>query len=440
MRRLVQQAEAVVRARRGYSVECILHRQVTEVLRFAKSQIHQPIDEETSTAVFLVRRGGRESVVTGEVVGVRSLRALLEKALSLLEFAPSEDHLPPLRGPARYARVRHDERLFTVGPESITPPITQAFREAERHGFLVSGAVRRTAQQVALVNSRGLRALAELSQASVTAVTHADAISGFAEAAAPFWRELPLEETFQGSLRRAAAARDPEPREPGSYTAFLEPYAVAEILTMMAFAGFNGKRFAEGQSFLNDYLDRPTFSPSFTLVDDPLHPETPGLPFDFEGTPRQRTVLVEAGIPRVVPVDRKLARQLGRRSTGHALPPPRTWGAVPFHLHLLPGRTPLRELAQDLRNALWITRFHYVNIVQPRRLLLTGMTRDGTWWHDGTARRPVQNLRFTGSFLEVFRRIRAVTRETKRLPFGTGYLRVPGLLVEGLEFTSKSRI
>ena len=118
--------------------------------------------------------------------------------------------------------------------------------------------------------------------------------------------------------------------------------------------------------------------------------------------PKQRVDLISSGVANAVVYDSYTAgREPGKPSTGHALPAPNIYGPIPLNLLLAPGTTPKADLAKDIERGLWVTRFHYVNIVHPLQTILTGMTRDGTFLiENGEIKGPVKNLRFTQSILE----------------------------------------
>ena len=79
---------------------------------------------------------------------------------------------------------------------------------------------------------------------------------------------------------KAQAAADPVELPPGRYEVVFEPAAVADLLQNLSWYGFNGKRYAERQSFAEPGAAQ--FDRAVTLVDDPLGAS--GLPFDAEGT------------------------------------------------------------------------------------------------------------------------------------------------------------
>ena len=114
------------------------------------------------------------------------------------------------------------------------------------------------------------------------------------------------------------------------------------------------------------------------------------------------------------------------------------WGPYPLNLSLAAGETPRDEVIGGLERGLLVTRFHYTNVVHPRQVKVTGMTRDGLFLvEDGRVTAPVRNLRFTHSYLDALAAVEAVSLERRALD-GDGYLGtivVPTLRVGSFRFT-----
>jgi len=156
------------------------------------------------------------------------------------------------------------------------------------------------------------------------------------------------------------------------------------------------------------------------------------MPFDFEGVPRRKVVLIEDGIARAVVHDRTTAARAGVEPTGHALPPPATWGPYPMHLKLAPGDATTDEMIASTERGLLVTRFHYTNVAHPMRTEITGMTRDGTFLiENGKLTRGVKNLRFTQSVLAALSEAEMIGK-TRRIAEGC---LVPALKVKRFRFS-----
>ena len=165
------------------------------------------------------------------------------------------------------------------------------------------------------------------------------------------------------------------------------------------------------------------------------------FPFDFEGVPRQRVVTVESGVPRSPVYDRTTARKEGRRSTGHALPPPNTFGPAALNLVMSPGAATVQEMIRTTARGLYITRFWYTRVVHPRDCVITGMTRDGTFLIEhGELTRPVKNLRFTQGYVPALAGVEMIGQEARTLVGGfVGASRVPALKLREFNFTGTTQ-
>jgi len=191
---------------------------------------------------------------------------------------------------------------------------------------------------------------------------------------------------------------------------------------------------------MNGRLGEQIVGENVTLWDDGLDPAGVPMPFDFEGVPKRRVTFFDRGIARDVVYDSFTAGREGKQSTGHALPAPNSYGPMPLHLFLGAGDSDQAGLLAGIDRGLWVTRFHYVNVVQPTKAILTGMTRDGTFLiENGQITRPVHNLRFTQSVLDALSDIQAIGREPMMLQDEVGGTHVPALRIGRFSFTSATQ-
>jgi PmbA protein len=136
--------------------------------------------------------------------------------------------------------------------------------------------------------------------------------------------------------------------------------------------------------------------------------------------------------------DAATARRAGTTSTGHALPSPNTWGPIAWNLFMAPGSSSKEAMLANTERGIWVTRFHYVNIVHPKKGILTGMTKDGTFLVEhGRIVRPLRNFRFTQSIPEAFSCIDAISSETRLVAaeYSGINARVPALRIGAFNFT-----
>jgi predicted Zn-dependent protease len=209
---------------------------------------------------------------------------------------------------------------------------------------------------------------------------------------------------------KALAGSDPIELPPGRYEVVLEPTAVGDVLFSLALYGFNGKAVNERLSFAA--TGQPQFDAHLTLVDDPSGAHQVGLAFDSDGTPRAPLTLIRAGVTEAVAHDRRTAAVAGTESNGRAIPGGATWGAIPTNLTLLPVPGPAATevagpaadsaalaLVRGVERGLLVTDHWYTRVLDPRTLVMTGLTRNGVWLIEhGEITRPVRNMRFTQSY------------------------------------------
>ena len=164
------------------------------------------------------------------------------------------------------------------------------------------------------------------------------------------------------------------------------------------------------------------------------------MAFDFEGTAKKRVDLIRDGVFVDGVYDRRSAKQAGKESTGHALPPPNPQGPFPLNLVMDTGDTTRNKMIESMERGLLVTRFHYSNVVHPTQSVITGMTRDGTWLvQNGEIAYPVKNFRFTQSILEALAGVELVSEEAEMVSeFFFSASRVPAVLVSSFNFTGKS--
>ncbi len=129
------------------------------------------------------------------------------------------------------------------------------------------------------------------------------------------------------------------------------------------------------------------------------------MPFDFEGVKRQRVGLIESGIARDVVYDSYYAAKMGHANTGHALPAPNSAGPIPLNLVVEPGTKSLPELIQGVEHGVLMSRTWYIRLVDQKKMLITGMTRDGLFLIErGHVTRGLKNMRFNESIVEALGR------------------------------------
>jgi PmbA protein len=258
--------------------------------------------------------------------------------------------------------------------------------------------------------------------------------TGYAEQVAVDAATIDAPAIGREAAERARASVKPVDIEPGEYPVVLHHYAVVDLVDMLGYLGFSALAVQEDRSFWE--AGRRVASPLVSIADDGR--DAAGLPasFDAEGVPKQRLSLLDAGVCRDLAFDAQTAAKAGRASTGHGLPAPNTFGPFPTNMVMAAGDASFEDLVAGMERGLLVTRFHYTNPVHSKKVIITGMTRDGTFLVErGEVVRPVRNLRFTMSYLDALANVEAVTADRRCIRGFLGASVVPAVRVSGFSFT-----
>jgi PmbA protein len=408
--------------------------------RFANSRIHQNVAERDATLRIRLVQDARTGVASTNRLDDEGLREVVARAAATLALATPNPDGAPLAAPNPStadaelgyipATARADPDLRAAGARAVIAAGDAAHLES-------SGAFSTETATLAVANTRGLRNSQTVTQAKLlTVMMDGNGASGYAQATAPDVRALDPAAVGEEAADKAARSTGAADLEPGVYPVILEEYAVATLLEYLSWTGFSALAVEEGRSFMD--LGQHIMGPNVSIWDDGLDPL--GLPtaIDYEGVPKQRVDLITNGVARAVVHDTATAARAGVTSTGHGLPAPNAFGPMAWNLFMSPGSSAKEVMLSGIERGVWVTRFHYVNIIHAKRGILTGMTKDGTFLiEDGRISRPIRNLRFTQAIPEAFSTIEAIGSETRLVAaeYSGINARVPALRLAKFSFT-----
>ena len=379
---------------------------IDELTRFANNTIHQHMAEHGLTVSIRTAVDGRTARVTTNRMELDALRTALEGSLSLAASQPKDPGLLPMPGKQSYRAVRRFVPATAVlSAEHRARAVKHVCELAERNGQVAAGIFESGQSQTVLGNSRGLAASYRQTQAefSVT-MLHGSAASWAKANSADVRRFDPLSLAKIAS-EKANRAQNPVELPPGKYTVILEPAAVLDLAGFL-FYDFAATAVEDKRSCFSERLGKPLLGKNISISDDVYHPEQLGAPFDGEGMPRQRVVLVDEGVPRNLVYSRRSAKKAGKKPTGHGLGLPNEFGEAPMNLVIEGGTSSLEEMIASTDRGLLVTRLWYIREVDPYEKIMTGMTRDGLFLVEkGKIGRAVRNFRFNQSILEMLRNV-----------------------------------
>ncbi|MFA9432422.1 TldD/PmbA family protein [Egicoccus sp. AB-alg2] len=409
--------------------------------RFANSFIHQHVGEDTVSVGLTVAVDGRTATAGTTDTREEALRTLIEATLESAALQPVDPHWPGATPPADVAASGNfDPDTADARPEQRAERV-KAFVDVAAD-LRAAGYLDTEATWAAFASTAGQRAVGRATRATVDGIHQTDTSAGSAHQTSH--RLADLDAAAAGTVAADRARRSAEfvDLDPGVYEVVLGPEAVSTMLTFLGVYGFNAKMHLEGASFAK--LGEAQFDPAITILEDPADPRAIALPFDNEGSPRRSFPLVEAGVVRNLAHDRRTAKRAGAETTGSAVPGGSEFGAVPTTIKLVPGTTAPDDLVADVERGLLVTQFHYCRVLDPKTLVVTGLTRNGTFLvENGKLAGAVGNLRFTQSFVQALGagQVVAIGDDDRYADgeFGAGVVIAPSLRLRAWNFTGGAK-
>lgn len=431
--------QMVLSASQAEQTEVTLIHEEQQLTRFADSRIHQNVAEQNAQVRVRVAADRRVGLAATNDLSPASLKRVSDTALQMAQLAPEDPDFLSLPVPQPIPSAEGFVKATAAcTPQQRAQTVGVICRLAQENGLAAAGAFSISTVQLAVSNSLGVFAYAPLTSCDLTTVMLSPDSSGYAGETAMDVRALDAEKIGREAIHKALLSRSPQPVEPGIYSVFLEEYAVAELVSYLSILGFGALAYLEGRSFLSNRLGQLITGTNISIWDDGLDPSGLVMPFDYEGMPKRRVDLITAGVACGMVHDSVTAMKTGQHSTGHAQPKPALYipGPQAGNLFMQPGNLSKEEMLASMKRGIFVTRFHYVSPVEPAKTVLTGMTRDGTFWvEEGRIQRPLRNLRFTQNVLEALKGTIAISRETRLRRDTFGAIRAPALLLEGFNFT-----
>jgi predicted Zn-dependent protease len=402
--------------------------------RFADNRITtsgRSEDVVINVSAWVERRRGAS---TGNDASAGALKRMADEAVQIARVSPVHREYVPTPGPAEYAESRGfapaTAEVDVVARARALEGVLGACRSAKVNG---AGFHTAAARAIAAATANGNRRYFRTSEAglSVTARSADGTGSGYYAGDHFDIARLDAQHIAERAVEKAVRSQGPKPIEPGTYPVILEQQALADLLGSLVGA-FDARTADEGRSAFSlkggqTRLGEKLFSERINLFSDPMHAEMPAVPSTDEGVPAVRVPLISAGVLDTLRYSSFYARERKRAPTP---------GPVNYIFESTQPPLPMSGMIKTMKRGLLISRFWYVRLVDPRTIVLTGLTRDGLWWiENGEIRYPVRNLRFNQSVLGMLApwNVEAIG-ETRRL---SPYV-VPSLKLSAFTFTSIS--
>ncbi|HXE31470.1 MAG TPA: metallopeptidase TldD-related protein [Terriglobales bacterium] len=426
---------------RGASAaECVVRssRELSVTVRLGETEsVKQAEGKALGIRVF---RGQQAGTVYSSDLSWSAVEPMIASALAIAENA-SSDPFAGLPAPEEQGSAAADLELYSERAAAVTPDQAIAWaREAERAaldcdprlGNSDGGSFDAGESTRILANSNGFLGAVRGSSCSLAAVPIATQDGKmqrdywYTVARSPEELESPASvgrTAARRTLRRLGARKIPTTKVPVVF----DPQAARSLLGHLLEA-VSGEAVYREASFLKGKLGELVAAPEFTLVDDGLRPRGLGSsPFDAEGVPSRRTVVINEGRLHSYLLNCYAARKLGLRTTGNAA---RGLAGAPGvscgNLTLQPGTATPEEIIASVPRGLYVTEFIGFGVN-----LVTGdysRGASGLWIENGELAYPVEEITLAGNLAEMFRNVRAIGSDLVY----RGAVTSPTLLIEGL--------
>ena len=256
--------------------------------------------------------------------------------------------------------------------------------------------------EIFLANSNGLlksyKAAGCAFGVSVVAEKGEQKSTGSESCARRFYADLkPAEDVAAKAAREAYEMLDPKPVKTQQAAVIFVP-EVARALLGGILAAVNGERVVQGASFLGKRLGQKIGAELLTIVDDGTREK--GLsssPFDDEGVPTEKRIIIDRGVLRGFMYNAKIAKRAGVKSTGNASRPGFTGlpGIGPHNFYMAAGSAKAEDIVKATKTGFLVKEVTGYGINPVNGNFSGGAA--GFWIEDGKIVFPVRGLTIAGT-------------------------------------------
>jgi predicted Zn-dependent protease len=366
-----------------------------------------------------------------------SLEKTVRRSEELAQLAPeNREHVPLLGAPATpFAEsVEYNENTAAMTPESRAELMAKSLEVTKQANLIAAGFLENTTGFNAVMNSKGLYAYSKSTDVIFTVTTrnHDGTGSGYAARGFTDVKKLDTYAATKIAASNANGSVGAKAIEPGKYTVILTPTAAAYMMESMF--RFDARSAEEGRSFLSKKgggtrLGEKLVDEKVNIYSDPFYAELPGSTWDRDGLPLEKTYWIQNGVVKNLSYQRYWAEKKGVK------PVP-----GPSNIIMDGGDTTLEEMIKSTERGILVNRLWYIRSVDPQSLLLTGLTRDGTFYiENGKIKFPVKNFRFNESPVIMLNNLEALGKPERAVSVESyrSYM-IPTMKIRDFTFSSLS--
>jgi len=399
-------------------------------IRYARNAVSTAGDMSSMGLAISSTFGKKTGSATINEFDDASLEKVVRRSEELAQLAPANPEYVSLEEPKTFAEsITFNPATARVNPDIRAEAVRKSLEVAKAANLEAAGFLENTTSFRAIMNSKGLYAYNKDTDVSFSVTTRNQAGTGSGYVSNSFndiakLDTLALTKIAAGKANGSAGARA---IEPGKYTVILEPLAASDMLSNLV-RGFDARGAEEGRSFMSKKggetrLGEQLFNEQVNIYSDPFNPELPGATWNGDGLPVEKTSWVEKGIVKNLSYSRFWAQKKGVKPLPSA-----------GRIIMEGGSASLEDLIKSTEKGILVTRFWYIRSVDPQTLLLTGLTRDGTFYiENGKIMFPIKNFRFNESPIIMLNNVEALGKAERN-----GNMIVPPMKIRDFTFSSLS--
>ena len=429
-----EQAQAILKKALSFSKadECEVSLSGTEGgnIRYARNAVSTAGDISTMGLGISSTFGKKTGSATINEFDDVSLEKVVRRSEELAQLAPPNPEYVSLEGPKTFKEsITFNPATAAITPDIRAEAVLKSLQVAKEAKLEAAGYLENTNSFRAIMNSKGLFAYNKDTDVSfsVTTRNQAGTGSGYVDQSFNDVKKLDTLALTKIAAGKANGSAGAKAIEPGKYTVILEPLAASDMLSNMI-RGFDARSAEEGRSFMSKKgggtrLNEQLFSDNVTIYSDPFNPDLPSGTWSGDGLPQEKTTWVEKGVVKNLSYSRYWAQQ-------------KNVAPIPFPGRVIMegGTASLEDLIKSTEKGILVTRFWYIRVVDPQTLLLTGLTRDGTFYiENGKIMFPIKNFRFNESPIIMLNNVEALGK-----PQRSGGMIVPPMKIRDFTFSSLS--
>ncbi len=383
-----------------------------------------------------VAYGKRVGTATINQFDDASLERVVRRAEELAKLAPENPEFMPALPKQDYkASKTFDDSIAAITPEYRAQVAKDSIDPCKAEKLIAAGFLTDSVGFTALANSNGNFAYQSATTLDYTCTVRTEdgTGSGWVGRNEDAVSKFDASEAIRTGIAKAKGSAGAKALEPGKYTVILEPAAAAGLISFMMF-GFDARQADEGRSFLTkkgggNKIGEKVFDSRVNMFSDPSHPGLAVVPWDGEGLPRNRVDIIKGGKVEQLRYSRYWAKLKEKDALG-----------LPGNMVMTGGTKSTAELVASTARGVLVSRTWYIRLVDPQTMLLTGLTRDGTFYiEDGEIKYPIKNFRFNESPVIMLNNVEELGKPVRLLGDESPLLMmIPPMKLRDFTFTSLS--